>query len=83
MEVNTRVNYPIKKVLIEMENVDDINMADSLCKYCVSWFSIEVVAVGTKLFIPAVLEQPSYFRLTLPVEYIRIILGIHILHDMF
>ena len=32
VEDNTRVNYPIKKVLIEMENVDVIHMADSLCK---------------------------------------------------
>lgn len=42
VEVNTRVNYPVKKVLIEMENAGDINMGDDLHKYCVSWFSIKV-----------------------------------------
>ena len=48
MEVNTRVNYPVKKALIEMENSGDIHMGDPLCKYCVSWFTIEVLTVGTK-----------------------------------
>ena len=50
VEVNTRVNYPVKKVLIEMENAGDINMGDDLHKYCVSWFSKYLRLEETCLF---------------------------------
>lgn len=58
VEVNSRVNYPVKKILVEMENAGDINMADDLHKYCVSWFSIKVLTVGAKLFIQSWNSHP-------------------------
>ena len=64
VEVNTRVNYPVKKVLIEMENAGDINMGDDLHKYCVSWFSIKVLTVGVNMFIQSWNSHPipGYYK---------------------
>ena len=50
VEVNTRVNYPIKSALIGM--CDD-NLDDDVCKACVSWFSIKVATIGTAVFVDA------------------------------
>ena len=50
MEINSRVNYPIKACLIEMEEMGMIQM-DSLTKYCVSWFAIRVANVGTTIAV--------------------------------
>ncbi len=36
VEVNTRVNYPVKRILIEMENAGDINLADIMSTDIVS-----------------------------------------------
>ena len=49
---------PCQKVLIEMENAGDINMANDLHKYCVSWFSIKVLTVGMTLFIQSWNSHP-------------------------
>ena len=57
VEINNRVNYPIKQVLIEMENGSEINMGDSLYKFCVSWFSIQVAMVGVSSFNPGIAIQ--------------------------
>ena len=35
-EVNARVSYPIKKVLVEMDNNMEIDMNDDVLKFCVS-----------------------------------------------
>ena len=51
VEVNTRVNYPVKAALLHMFERGDINLEDSAHKFCVSWFSIKVVSVGIDLFI--------------------------------
>ena len=51
VEVNSRINYPVKRVLVEMENYGEINMTDSLHKYYVSWVSIEVLVRGAQTFI--------------------------------
>ena len=51
VEVNARVNYPIKAVLVEMEQNDEIDMDDNHVQYCVSWFSMRVANIGTKLFV--------------------------------
>jgi len=34
VEVNGRVNYPIKAVLVEMEENDEINMENNHIKFC-------------------------------------------------
>ena len=51
VEINSRINYPVKQVLVEMDNNGDINMADSLHRYCVLWIAIEVLKKGAETFI--------------------------------
>ena len=34
-EINQHVNYPIKRVIINMENTEVTNMSDEVTKYCV------------------------------------------------
>ena len=51
VEVNARINYPVKSILLEMENCGKISMANSLHKHCVSWFAIEVLTSGVETFI--------------------------------
>ena len=51
MEINARVNYPIKTCLIGLQRSGDINMDCPHQKFCVSWFSIRVAAVGTTLAV--------------------------------
>ena len=53
VEFNTRVNYPVKRVLMDMAEHGDINIAinnSSMHKFCVS---IQVVNVGVVLLIKA------------------------------
>ena len=47
VEINSRVNYPLKSCLRDLEEVGDINMNDPVHKYCTSWFTIRVANVGT------------------------------------
>ena len=51
-EINQRINYPIKCILIDMENNDDINMGDEMTKFCVSWVTIKVMESAIRYFIP-------------------------------
>ena len=53
VEVNTRVNYPIKSILIAMCENGDINIDDELSKACISWFSVHIASAGAKLFVDA------------------------------
>ena len=52
-EINQRINYPIKRVLVEMENREEVNMADEVSKFCVSWVTISVMASAVYTFIEA------------------------------
>ena len=47
VEINSRVNYPLKSCLRDMEEVGDINMDDPTHKFCTSWFTVRVANVGT------------------------------------
>lgn len=58
MEINGRVNYPIKSCLLQLEEGGDILMDGSHVKFCVSWFTIRVVHVGTSLAVKAWNEHP-------------------------
>ena len=56
VEINKRVNYPIKNVLVQMQNNHDIrteHQRDPTHCFCVSWFTIRVAAVGTTLAVQA------------------------------
>ena len=58
VEVNAQVNYPIKAALIDMLEHGQISVDDDLDKFCVSWFTIKVAAVGIELFVAAWNEHP-------------------------
>lgn len=58
VEVNCRVNYPIKEVLIDMMERGDFSLDDDLHKYCVSWLTIKVAAIGIESFVAAWNEHP-------------------------
>ena len=58
VEINTRVNYPVKACLVKMEELGVIDMESSMHKFCVSWFAIRVCSVGTKLAVQAWNEHP-------------------------
>ncbi|XP_066930020.1 uncharacterized protein [Clytia hemisphaerica] len=45
-EVNIRVNYPIKAILVRMDNNGSINMACEVQKFCVSFVSCAVSGYG-------------------------------------
>ena len=53
MEVNSRVNYPIKNVLIAMEARDEISFECPMHKYCMSWFTLRVANVGCSIAVGA------------------------------
>ncbi len=53
MEVNSRVNYPIKTVLISMDENGEISLDSKVDKYCISWFTINVANAGVSLFLSA------------------------------
>ena len=52
-EVNQRINYPVKRVLVEMEGNEEINMMNEVDKFCVSWITINVVRPAIMNFILA------------------------------
>ena len=51
MEVNTRVNYPIKTALVEFENNSVFDMENETDKFCVSWVSCQVAFYGLQVCI--------------------------------
>ena len=56
MEINKRVNYPLNKVLIDLENENLIRTDDKLntlhC-FCVSWLAVQVDSAGACLAVQA------------------------------
>jgi len=53
VEVNKRINYPIKRTLILMEENQDIVMTDALTKYCVSFVACNVSYCALSRFVEA------------------------------
>lgn len=58
LEVNRRVNYPLKAVLVEMTDSGQLLMDDPVHQYCTSWFSIQVANVGVSLFMSSWNQHP-------------------------
>ena len=52
-EINRRINYPVKRLLVEMEGNDEMNMMDEVDKFCVSWTTINVIGPAVINFISA------------------------------
>lgn len=59
VEVNARVNYPIKAVLVQMLENGEFDLTNELDTACVSWFAIQVSAVGIQLFVSSWNEHPK------------------------
>ena len=58
VEINGRVNYPVKACLVTLEERGDIDLDCPHQKFCISWFSIRVANIGTTLAIQAWNEHP-------------------------
>lgn len=54
----TRVNYPIKAVLVEMIRNDQLNIDNNLHLFCTSWLSVKVACVGVQLFVESWNHHP-------------------------
>lgn len=52
-EVNSRINYPIKAVLVLMEDEELIDMGNEVHKFGVSWVTIQVAAPAVATFVRA------------------------------
>ncbi len=52
-EINQRVLYPIKEILVRMENRMLINQHDPVSQFCVSFLTMNVVNVGIGRVIEA------------------------------
>jgi len=52
-EVNMRVNYPIKKILVELDNNQRIDMECDIQKFCVSAVACRVAQLGLNRVIEA------------------------------
>jgi len=52
VEVNSRINYPIKYQLNKLVEDEIIDMRSEIDKYCVSWVTIHVVQAGVQEFHP-------------------------------
>ena len=50
-ELNSRVNYPVKRTLISIIEENDYSMSDPVLKYCASWISNYICKVGTQHLI--------------------------------
>ena len=58
MEINTHVNYPIKASLVRMVERGEIDMECPVQKYFVSWLTIRVCCVGSRLAVDAWNNHP-------------------------
>ena len=51
VEINSRVNYPIKQVIIAMQARDEIDLDSPIHKFCISWYTQRVAHVGTSMAV--------------------------------
>lgn len=63
MEVNNRVNYPLKSILNDLVSKGYIDMSNQVTKFCVSWVTCGVSNYGLGKFIDAWNKHP------IPSEY--------------
>lgn len=57
-EVNSRVNYPIKNILVDLDNRNIINMEDETQKFCVSAVSCLIATFGLNMVVRSWNEHP-------------------------
>ena len=51
VEVNVRINCPIKRIFVEMNNNQMFDMNDDIRKFCVSFVSIQVASFGLETVV--------------------------------
>ena len=51
VEVNARVNYPIKAIMNEMVHTNVVDISDDSTKFCVSWVLCRVSEYGLRIFV--------------------------------
>ena len=52
-KVNARVNYPIKRILVDLEEKGILDMNNECIQFCVSHFTCQVAKVGMQRFVDA------------------------------
>ena len=50
-EMNSRVNYPIKRAMIRICEEKDLDTSEPVLKYCFSWISIYVATAAAEHLI--------------------------------
>ena len=58
MEINGRVNYPLKRILVKMEEEGLVDMDSPTDQFCVSWFTLHVANAGATQAVQAWNEHP-------------------------
>lgn len=58
VEVNKRINYPIKHILVKMEEEGVINMDSPVDQFCTSWFALHVANIGVAHTVQSWNEHP-------------------------
>lgn len=58
VEVNNRVNYPMKRKLIALVENDVIDMDNPVHKFCLSWLTIRVENFGLKILVQSWSNHP-------------------------
>ncbi len=58
VEINSRVNYPIKRTLIWMQEQMNIDLDCPCHRFCISWFTIHVASAGVSLTVQAWNNHP-------------------------
>ena len=58
VEFNKRVNYPIKYILVRMEEEGILDMDLPVDRFCVSWFTLHIANIGVAQTVHAWNEHP-------------------------
>ena len=58
VEINSRINYPVKRCLLDMVENGLLQLENPMVQFCVSWYTIHICNVGLDLFVQAWNEHP-------------------------